>query len=110
MSDLRNKLVKLAHENPELRKDILPLLNKQASPKMQVMVGGREVGRPVPQAGNASSMGAYEKKLMVMYGIKAGSYQLGQAEDQGYGNPGTFNRTIRSWTTSSGKTLEIVLV
>ena len=30
MSDLRNKIIRLAHENPELRKDLLPLLQKSA--------------------------------------------------------------------------------
>lgn len=31
MSDLRSKLIRLAKENPELRGDILPLLNKEAA-------------------------------------------------------------------------------
>ena len=31
MSDLRNKLIRLAKENPELRKDLLPLLSVEAS-------------------------------------------------------------------------------
>lgn len=30
MSDLRSKLIRLAHENPELRSDLLPLLNRTA--------------------------------------------------------------------------------
>jgi hypothetical protein len=30
MSDLRKKLIKLAHDNPGIRKDILPLLKKRA--------------------------------------------------------------------------------
>lgn len=30
MPNLRNKLIRLAHKNPELREDLLPLLNKQA--------------------------------------------------------------------------------
>ena len=30
MSDLRNKLIRLAHAKPELRKDLLPLLAKKA--------------------------------------------------------------------------------
>lgn len=31
MSELRNKLIRLAKENPELRKDLLPLLGKEAA-------------------------------------------------------------------------------
>lgn len=31
MSDLRSKLIRLAKENPELRGDLLPLLNKEAT-------------------------------------------------------------------------------
>lgn len=31
MSDLRNKLVKLAYDNPKLRGDLLPLINKVSS-------------------------------------------------------------------------------
>ena len=31
MSDLRNKIIRLAKENPELRKDLLPLLSVEAS-------------------------------------------------------------------------------
>tara|TARA_B100000925_G_C21778951_1_gene375404 strand:+ start:77 stop:571 length:495 start_codon:yes stop_codon:yes gene_type:complete len=34
MSNLRNKLIRLAHQKPELRKHLLPLLSKQAAPKM----------------------------------------------------------------------------
>ena len=30
MSNLRNKIIRLAHENPELRKDLLPLVTKNA--------------------------------------------------------------------------------
>ena len=30
MSDLRNKIIRLAYENPELRKDLLPLVTKNA--------------------------------------------------------------------------------
>lgn len=30
MSDLRNKLIRLAHEKPELREHLLPLIQKQA--------------------------------------------------------------------------------
>ncbi len=31
MSTLRSKLIKLAHSNPEVRKDLLPLLKREAS-------------------------------------------------------------------------------
>ena len=31
MSSLRNKIIRLAHENPKLRKDLLPLLKKEAN-------------------------------------------------------------------------------
>ena len=31
MNNLRNKLIRLAYENPELRSDLLPLLEKKAS-------------------------------------------------------------------------------
>lgn len=34
MSDLRNRLIKLAHENPKLRKDILPLLKSAGTDKV----------------------------------------------------------------------------
>lgn len=33
MSDLRNKIIRLAHKNPELRKDLLPLLTKKSGLK-----------------------------------------------------------------------------
>lgn len=33
MSNLRNKLIRLAHTNPEIRKDILPLLTKESANK-----------------------------------------------------------------------------
>jgi len=33
MSNLRNKLIRLAHQNPELRKDILPLLTEKVADK-----------------------------------------------------------------------------
>ena len=33
MSNLRNSLIRLAHENPDLRSDILPLLERTASDK-----------------------------------------------------------------------------
>lgn len=33
MSNLRSRLIKLAHQNPELRGDILPLLERRASSK-----------------------------------------------------------------------------
>lgn len=51
MSDLRNRLIKLAHENPELRKDILPLLkaggtNKVAHDSLiEPLLGRRDVAQ-----------------------------------------------------------------
>lgn len=33
MSDLRKSIIRLAHENPELRKDLLPLLKEARLPK-----------------------------------------------------------------------------
>ena len=35
MSDLRDKLIKLAHENPELRKHLLPLVKEAGSPHIE---------------------------------------------------------------------------
>jgi hypothetical protein len=33
MSDLRSRIIRLAHANPELRSDLLPLLGRQAAPE-----------------------------------------------------------------------------
>ena len=41
MSDLRDKLIKLAHENPELRKHLLPLV-KEASSSLSSLRRDRE--------------------------------------------------------------------
>ena len=37
MSDLRNNIIRLAHENPELRKHLLPLV------KIALTIGGRKI-------------------------------------------------------------------
>ena len=44
MSSLRNKVIRLAHENPELRKDLLPLLKEAKGQPMAFALGsfGRE--------------------------------------------------------------------
>jgi len=51
MSDLREKVIRLAHEKPELRKDLLPLLTKEAKGKPMVFAlrhgDDKEVGRQV---------------------------------------------------------------
>ena len=38
MFNLRNKLIRLAHSNPELRKDLLPLIEKKSSAKGMYIV------------------------------------------------------------------------
>ena len=40
MNTLRSKLIKLAHANPKLRKDILPLLKKASEDMVLLTVGG----------------------------------------------------------------------
>ena len=40
MSNLRNKLIRLAHQNPELRKDLLPLLKESAQMVFQYDIAG----------------------------------------------------------------------
>jgi len=44
MSTLRKKLIRLAHENPELRGDILPLLKtRTAAPKLDIYLAAQGV-------------------------------------------------------------------
>lgn len=43
MSDLRNKVIRLAHSNPELRKDLLPLLKQAAKSSKYSLDGAQEV-------------------------------------------------------------------
>lgn len=51
---LRNKVIKLAHEKPELRKDILPLLKQ----------GGRMVSEPLGKHVDAAAKGWLESLFM----------------------------------------------
>ncbi len=68
MDSLRSKLIKLAHQNPELRKEILPLL-KEAGP----------VGRPVSPD---STVRQYYYKLSDgFYGLKGAIDQEGPMKD-----------------------------
>lgn len=49
MSDLKNKLIKLAYENPELRSDLLPQILKMADePKTGFLGGGTNVKIELP--------------------------------------------------------------
>lgn len=62
MSDLRNKLIRLAHEKPELRKHLLPLI-KQSSFKKK----------------NKKFMGVL--KNMLMEKVKSGDLQFAEVND-----------------------------
>ena len=86
--DLRNKLIRLAHENPELRKDILPLLTEKVAdkkdknglyPKDTIMVskkGDEEikiVGYKINQAMRAQqNKTQYDYVVQVLRGRRSG--------------------------------------
>lgn len=43
MSDLRNKLIRLAHKNPEIRGEVLPLLKEAKQLRMPIKVGNAHI-------------------------------------------------------------------
>ena len=60
MSDLRNKIIRLAKENPELRGDLLPLLGKEAASTLDIESYKKKV---LAEAGNFMKMNTNQKKL-----------------------------------------------
>ena len=60
MSDLRNKVIRLAKENPELRGDLLPLLGKEAAPTLDIESYKKKV---LAEAGNFMKMNTNQRKL-----------------------------------------------
>lgn len=60
MSDLRNKIIRLAKENPELRSELLPLLRKEAAPTLDIETYKKKV---LAEAGNFVRMNGKQKKL-----------------------------------------------
>ena len=45
MSNLKKKLIRLAHQKPHLRGDLLPLIQKQANEELYVVIGNWGRGR-----------------------------------------------------------------
>ena len=59
MSDLRNKIIRLAKENPELRSDLLPLLKKEAAPQFSIEAYRKNV---LKEAGNFAKMNGKQRQ------------------------------------------------
>ena len=60
MSDLRNKIIRLAKENPELRSELLPLLRKEAAPTLDIETYKKKI---LDEAGNFMRMNSKQRKL-----------------------------------------------
>lgn len=64
MSDLRNKLIRLAHENPEIRGEVLPLLKEANQMSLPIKVGKSHIRYRFENGG---------KRLMVIMSYRVGN-------------------------------------
>ena len=60
MSNLRNQIIRLAKENPELRSELLPLLKKEAAPQFSIEAYRKNV---LKEAGNFMKMNSKQRQL-----------------------------------------------
>jgi len=97
MSNLRSKIIKLAHQNPELRKDLLPLL-KRAS--------GRYAD-PAYKSEVASSFGFFDDSISVALG----EYKsvVASPKDESERNRAALYVDILSKMKSQAKQIEFLL-
>lgn len=89
MSNLRNKIIRLAHQKPELRKHLLPLLNKQAGYLLVLKDLAKKVVKYGWETDQVSSLGlelfydtnlddSYQRQVMaeVMLNYEEGDYSV----------------------------------